>query len=405
MERKAVITGIGMITPGGTTLPEVWETVLHGQSVARPIETFDAALYPTQKAGIVESKDIFKPFSARSLKRMDRFCCLALAATNQALQDSAMDLQGIERSSAGVYVGNMYGGWGVTDPSLRRLLIDGYREVSPYVASAWFPTASQGQITIQWGLQGYSKTITADTASSALAIGYAARAIEQGRADVMIAGGAESPITPYTYSFCTRSGRLNPAGYQIFDAEGTGFLVGEGAVMFVLEELKAAQQRHAHIYAEVAGWATSYLPQENSLWSDEGRSFARLITRSLADAKVNLEDIDYLGLDAQGLLAADLAEAQAIGRIFATSLQQPPATTSKPTLTHLLGAGAATEVATALLAMQYGTIPPVSLSPSAIRDNPLHLVVGEPRQAEVKNALVNARGADGVQVALVLKSV
>ncbi|MBV9689563.1 MAG: hypothetical protein JO202_07615, partial [Ktedonobacteraceae bacterium] len=337
MKRKAVITGIGLITPGGITLPEVWETLLRGQSTARPIDIFDVAPYPVTKAGIVEDRDIFEPFPARSLKRMDRFCSLAMAATHRALQDSGIDLQKIEPSSAGVYIGNMYGGWGVTDPSLRRLLTNGYREVSPYVASAWFPTAPQGQITIHWGLEGYSKTIIADTASSALAIGYAAQAIEEERADVMLAGGAESPITPYTYSFCVRSGRLNPAGYRFFDPEGTGFLVGEGAVILVLEELRAAQQRHAHIYAEVAGWATCYLPRANSLWSDEGKRFSRLITQALDNAQVTPDEIDYLGLDAQGILVADSAEAQAVGRAFATSSQQPLATTCKPTLTHLLG--------------------------------------------------------------------
>jgi 3-oxoacyl-(acyl-carrier-protein) synthase len=297
----------------------------------------------------------------------------------------------------------MYGGWGVTDPGLRNLLRKGYKEVSPYIASAWFPTAPQGQISIQWGLGGYSKTVVADTASSMLAIGYAARAIEEGRADLMLAGGAEAPITPYTYSFCARSGRLSSTSYQIFDSEGAGFLVGEGAVILVLEELKAAQRRHAHVYGEISGWATGYFPQQNDPWSDRGERLSHVIKQALEQASVNSDQIDYLGLDAQGLFAADRAEAQAIACAFETADQQPVATTCKPTLTHLLGAGAGTEVATALLAMHHGVIPPIAGYPTHQEAYPLDLVVGEPREHSVCTALILARGADGVQSALVLK--
>ncbi len=402
MERKAVVTGIGLITPGGT-LSDVWETLLRGQSMASSIATFDASLYPTSKAGIVEDEAIFAPFSPRLLKRMDRFSCLAMAAAHQALQDSGLDIQEAERISAGTYIGNMYGGWGVTDPGLRNLLRKGYKEVSPYIASAWFPTAPQGQITIQWGLGGYSKTIVADTASSMLAIGYAARAVEEGRADLMLAGGAEAPITPYTYSFCARSGRLSSTKYQVFDSEGTGFQVGEGAVILVLEELRAAQRRHAHVYGEIAGWATGYLPQQNNPWSDEGKRLARVIEQAFEYAAVNPDTIDYLGLDAQGLCIADRAEAQAIARVFEKTDQRPVATTCKPTLTHLLGAGAGLEVATALLAMHHGVIPPIAGDPSPQEAHPSDLVVGEPRKRSVRTALILARGADGVQSALVLK--
>ncbi|GCE49778.1 3-oxoacyl-[acyl-carrier-protein] synthase II [Thermosporothrix hazakensis] len=397
MKRRVVITGIGLITPGGSSPEDVWQTLLHGQSVAQSITSFDATPYSTSQAGIIEESEPFQPFSRRLLKRMDRFCCLAMAAAHRAIEDSGIEFQ--HREAAGVYIGNMYGGWGVTDPSLRNLLTQGYREVSPYVASAWFPTAPQGQISIHWGLKGQSKTIIADTASSALAIGYAARAIEEGRADVMLAGGAEAPITPYTYTFCSNSGRLNPAGYRVFDPEGRGFLVGEGAVLLVLEELEAARRRQAHVYAEIAGWATGYLPRAENLWSDEGKKLASLMTQALRQAELEPDEIGYLGLDAQGVQAADLAEAQAVERVFPG--EQPLATSCKPTLTHLLGAGAAAEIATALLSMQHDLIPPISAHPVSAAH--MRLVSEEARPAQVRNALIHARGADGVQSAMVLR--
>jgi 3-oxoacyl-[acyl-carrier-protein] synthase II len=404
MQRKVAITGIGLVTPGGT-LPSVWDTLLRGQSTAREIDTFDISSYPVRHAGIVDNGDMFAPFSPRLLKRMDRFCCLAMVAAQQALQDSGLELETLDHSSIGTYIGNMYGGWGMTDPSLRNLLRRGYREVSPYVASAWFPTAPQGQITIHWGLKGYSKTIVADTASSALAIGYAARLIQQGRAEVMVAGGAEAPITPYTYTFCTRSNRLSPTGYQIFDPLGAGFLVGEGAVLLVLEEFTAAQRRGAHIYAELAGWATGYHPHEDDPWNDEGQHFSRIVRQALNNAGIHSGGVDYIGLDAQGLFRADNTEAQALAQALGSDLQEAAVTTCKPTLTHLLGAGAAAEIATALLAIQQKVIPPIAENIVADRACPLNLVTHTPYQTSVKTALVNARGTDGVQTAVVLKAV
>lgn len=403
MERRVVITGVGLITPGGD-LAHVWDTLLDGQSMAQHITSFDASVYLNDHAGIIDETDAFSPFSSRLLKRMDRFGCLTMAAAHQALQDSGLDIDLLERSTVGTYIGNMYGGWGITDPSLRRLLIEGYREVSPYVASAWFPTAPQGQIAIHWGFKGFGKTVIADTASSALSIGYAARAIQEGRANVMIAGGAESPITPYTYTFCERSGRVSPNSYQVFDAESSGFLVGEGAVLVVLEEMEAALQRHAHIYAEIAGWATGYLPQFDTPWHDEGKRFTRLIWQALEDAKTPADDIDYIGLDAQGCVEADNSEALALERVFG-AVSSPAATTCKPVLTHLLGAAAAAELVTALLAMQQNIIPPVTASSMRNDALSLNLIAEQPRQVNVQTALINARGADGVQAAIVLKKV
>lgn len=404
MRRRVVITGIGLVTPGGT-LSNVWDTLLLGQSIAQEIETFDASLYPVRNAGIIENKEIFSSFSPRLLKRMDRFCALAMVAADQALKDSALDIQQLDRLNVGTYIGNMYGGWDVAELALRNLLRKGYRDVGPYVVSAWFPTAPQGQITINWGFQGFSKTIVADTASSALAIGYAARLIEEGRAEIMLAGGAEAPITPYTYTFCTRSNRLSPTGYHVFDPQGAGILIGEGAVILVLEEFTAAQKRGAHIYAELAGWATGYLPRMDNPWSDGGQRLSRVIKQALDNADIGPGDVDYIGLDAQGFPEADDAEAQALVQALGADLHQAVATTCKPTLTHLLGASAASEIATALLSFRHGVVPPIAQGAAFDKEYSLNLIVDAPYQKQSKVALVNARGVDGVQSAMLLKAV
>src|SRR5437660_6627487 len=172
MPRSVVVTGIGMVTPGGMHPGPLWERLRRGSPGGGAITRFDPAPFSVSEAGEVD-EDLPLPLPPRLTKRMDRYCVLAMAAAQLALDDSALDVAMEDPARIGISIGNMYGGWGITDSSLRGLLQEGYASVSPYVASAWFPTAPQGQMSIFWGLRGYAKTIAADTASGAAAIGYA----------------------------------------------------------------------------------------------------------------------------------------------------------------------------------------------------------------------------------------
>src|ERR1700730_4277248 len=257
MPRRVVVTGIGMVTPRGMHPGPLWERLCQGSPGGAAIRRFDATPFTVSEAGEVD-EDLPLPLPPRLTKRMDRYCVLAMAAAQLALDDSALDVATEDPDGVGISIGNMYGGWGITDPSLRGLLQEGYASVSPYVASAWFPTAPQGQMSIFWGLRGYAKTIAADAAGGAAAIGYAARAIQDGHADVMLAGGAEAPVTPYAYAFCQVSGVMGDA-YRPFDRRAEGFRVGEGAAILILEEEERAAARGARTYGEVAGWSTGHV--------------------------------------------------------------------------------------------------------------------------------------------------
>jgi 3-oxoacyl-[acyl-carrier-protein] synthase II len=403
-KRRVAVTGIGIKTPAGANRKEVWEHVHAGRTAAKPIDRFDAASFAAGHAGTVK-ESVFEGMPPRLLKRMDRFSRLAMSAAEEALNDSGLGLDSVDRETVGVYMGNMYGGWEITDPSLRNLLRVGYQDVSPYVASAWFPTAAQGQITIHWQLKGHSKTVAADTASSALSIGYAMRAIQDGRASVMFCGGAEAPVTPYAYTFCSRSGRLDPDGYRPFDRRSNGYQVGEGAAILVLEELDAARSRGAHIYGEIAGFAVGHSRADGCLSPNGGAALSRVITEALAEAGAASADLDYVGLDAQGTPEADEGEACAVALALGECLAVPACTTAKPSVTHLLGAAAGVEVATGLLAMAHGEVPPVAgLEEPRPGGAQLRLVTGSASAEPVKIALVNARGVDGTHAALVLRA-
>ena len=403
MKRGVVVTGIGMATPAGTTREATWNRVREGHQVAGPIDRFDATSCSAGIAGLVD-EEAFGKFPPRLLKRIDRFSRLAMAATMEALEDSGLDLEATDRQRAGAYLGNMYGGWEVADPSLRNLLTSGYQHVSPYVASAWFPTAPQGQISIYWQLKGYSKTIAADTASSALSIGYAARAIEEGRADVVVCGGAEAPVTPYALAFCERSGRLSPDGYRPFDRRSAGFQVGEGATILVLEALEHANARGASPRGEFGGFATGHVRASEAFSSAGSQRFARVLARTLEESRLQPSEIDYVGLDAQGSKSADRSEEEALVLVLGEQAGRPACTSAKPSTSHLLGAAAATEAAIGLLAMDRNEVPPIAGREEMDLPSRLRLVTSTASAEPIRTILIGARGADGTHAGLAFKN-
>lgn len=395
--REVVVTGLGLVLPDAATPEGFWSLLASGHSAIAPIDRFPTGGYPNPAAGMVGDvveKAAFTSFPKRLRKRMDRFCQLAMSAAGSAIDDAGLD-ESLNTHRTGVYLGNMFGGWDVTEPSMRGLCKQGYTGVSPYVASAWFPTAPQGQISIHWGLKGFSKTAVADTASSAVAIGYAAAAIADGRADVMLAGGAEAPVTPYTYTFCATSDRLSPGTYRPFDERADGMQVGEGAVVLVLEAAEAARARGARVHGRLAGFATRHT-REDEVFGPAGADAIAGTIRAALDAS-GVDTVDAVLLDGQGFADADNAELTAVRAVLGTV----PASTAKPATGHLLGAAPAVDTAAALLAMRHGLIPPTTGCERPV--DPM-IVTNAPLERDVRSALLVSRGADGTLAATVLRS-
>lgn len=395
--RRVVITGLGLLLPGAADLDDLEESIRLGRSQLGETDRAGVACTRSTIAGCVQDTPIAGA-DRRLRKRMDRFAWLSVCAADRALADSGSSAA---KQRTGVYMANMLGGWEITDPSLRGLFTGSYTEVSPYIASAWFPTAAQGQITLRRGLTGFGKTIVADTAGAALAIGYAARAVAEGRADLMLAGGAEAPVTPYAYTFVQVSGRLAASGYRPFDRNADGFCIGEGAVVVALEDYDAAVARGARIYAELAGFACAHAPADEVFNAKGQAALAETVARAMDEAGATAQDIDYVGLDAQGAPAADRSEMLALAEVLGDTADVP-CTTIKPIVGHLLGAAPAVELAGALLAMRAKAVPPIAGCELPMPG--LDLVTGRPRSRAVRTALVCARGADGTVAACVMKA-
>ncbi|WP_082908486.1 beta-ketoacyl-[acyl-carrier-protein] synthase family protein [Dietzia timorensis] len=400
VSNNVVITGVGVALPGAADIDTFWAAVKAGRSAISPITNFDVEQFSTTRAGTVSGPiqdAVLEEIPRRLQKRMDRFSQLALSATLSALREAKVDVTS-NPERIGVYMANMFGGWDITEKSLRKLGSHGYTGVSPYIASAWFPTAPQGQITIHQDLTGYSKTIIADTAGGALALGYAAHAVSEGRADIMLAGAAEAPVTPYTYTFCSTSKRLSPSStYLPGDHSADQFCIGEGAVFFSVEREEAATGRGAEPWAQLAGFATAHVPEEEVFTDTGTAALSETITAALSDA--GLSTVDVVTLDAQATHEADASELSAIHKAVGPDV---PVTTAKPITGHLLGAAPGVDIANALLSLRHGVVAPVSGC-----ENPIHpsVVTHEAIKIPLHSAAIIARGSDGTLAVVVLRSI
>ncbi|NNG38508.1 hypothetical protein HJ588_04360 [Flexivirga sp. ID2601S] len=376
--RDVLITGVGVVVPGARDLSELSPDHFRDRVMARPIDRFDTTGHTSSTAAVVDDAELAS-VPRRLRKRVDRFCALSLVAVDRALgaaglvsNDGTLS-SAVDRDRAGVIFGNMFGGWEMTEDSLRRLCQVGYTGVSPYIAAGWFPTASQGQVSIRWGLRGFSKTVVADTASGATAVGTAADAIRSGRADLVIAGAAEAPVTPYTWTFCTTTGRLSPTTYRPFTASADGFTAGEGSVVFVLESAANAQARGATPLAKFGGFASTHAHSKAPFAEPAATTWSAFT--ALQRAGVHAGEVDYVGLDAQGQTGADQAELHGLDTILGSNSDAVGRHTIKPHTGHLLGAAAAVELGAAVHAIQRGAS---------------------------QTALVHARGAEGTVTSSVL---
>jgi len=402
--RRVVITGIGVVSPAGRGEVEFFDNLLEGRDFVKEIDHFDASLYPARHAGRVERLDD-EVFSKRLIKKLDRFSHLALVASDDAINSSRLDLKTCDMERIGIVLGNALGGWGFAEVELRDLYQQGLREVSPYQATAWFPAAPQGQVSIHCGIKGFAKTIISDTASSLLALGYAARAVKTGKADVILAGGVEAPLTPYALLCCNTSGEMSVSGrYRPFDRDRDGYVIAEGAAVLVVEEYEHAVARGAKVYAEVSGFSHTSDGVHPTDPDPEGRGIARAMQAALDAAGLKASEIDYLLPAGLGGIKSDKGEALAINSIFAASLGNGLSVgVPKSLYGNALGASGALDAATALIAMERGTAP--THTGCGTPDEGCGWVNGSGMVVEkdIRTALINSVGRGGVNTSIVLR--
>jgi 3-oxoacyl-(acyl-carrier-protein) synthase len=405
---KIAVTGIGIVAPSGIGRRQFWANIKAGRSFVKKITRFDASKYPSHIAGQIDDLEKYSTFSERLLKKIDTFSHMALIASELALQDAGLDMKKEDPNQVGIFLGNAIGGWLYAETELRDLYLEGREGVSPYMASAWFPAAPQGQVSIYYGIKGFSKTVVADRASSLMALGYARKVLAKNKLDLILAGGTEAPVTPYALLCCNTYGALSTdnehpqEAYRPFDKKRSGFVIAEGAGVMSLENIDRAKKRNAPIFAYISGYGTSCDGKDRINCDTDGKQLARAITIALDDAGISEDKIDYISLDGFAVESWDESEAAAIKNVFGKRAAEIPVSCPKSMFGNLLGASGAVDVITAILAMEHNLIPP-TINLDDPSPNGLNYIRGQAKEGRISRALIISRGRGGINSVLVVE--
>lgn len=408
MARRVVITGIGLICGVGNTVPEVWSSLLAGKSGIARITHFDASAFACQIAAEVKNFDPLNFIEKKELKKMGRFIHLALAATDEAMKMSALQVTPENATRVGVHIGSGIGGFDVIEREHYALLEGGPRKISPFFIPATIINLAAGHVSIRYGAKGPNEATATACTTSAHSIGDAFKIIQRNDADVMIAGGTEGAITPMGVggfaamrALSTRNDDPERSS-RPWDKDRDGFVVGEGAGILILEELEFAKARGAKILAEIVGYGMSADAYHITSPSEDGDGGFRVMTNAIKDAKIKPTDIGYVNAHGTSTPVGDVLEAKAIRRCFGD--HKVPVSSTKSMTGHLLGGAGGLESGITVLTLMNQTLPPtINLENQEPETEGMDLVPNHPRKAEVEYALSNSFGFGGTNGSLVFR--
>lgn len=405
--RRVAVTGMGVISPVGTGLPEFWNSLVEGKSGIREITRFDTAGFPSKIAGEVD----FDPglyFDRRDARKMDRFIQMALACSRMAVEDAGV-AGFFQAERAGVIMGTGIGGIETLTGEYDRYLSMGPGRVSPFFIPMMIANMASGHVSINFGLKGPISTVATACASGTNAIGEAFRLIQFGYADVMVAGGSESSIVPLAMAgFCnmralsTRN-ELVSGACRPFDKNRDGFVIGEGSGTVILEELEHAIDRQAKIYAEVVGYGVASDAYHITAPAPEGEGARRAMEAAINDARLSPGQVDYINAHGTSTPYNDLNETKAIKSVFGDRAYEVMISSTKSMTGHLLGAAGAVEAIATVLAMEKQIVPPTINYEVPDPECDLDYVPNRARHAKVKVALKNSFGFGGQNACLVMR--
>jgi 3-oxoacyl-[acyl-carrier-protein] synthase II len=405
MSKRAVITGVGVISPLGFSLDELWQACLEGRSGVGEVTLFDPADYPTKIAAEVRGFDPEAYLDPKLARRCDRFCQFGAAAALLALADSGLEITEANRERVGVLMSSGIGGMATWEGQHARLLQEGPGKVSPFLVPMLIGNILSGVVSMLTDARGPNLAVITACATSSHALGLALDLIRLGRADAFLVGGAEAAITPSAFAgFCSARAmsRRNDEPLRAcrpFDQDRDGFVMGEGGSAVVLEELEPARARGARIWGEVLGYGMSGDAYHLTAPRPDGTGAAAAIAAALQDAGVSPDQVDYVNAHAPGTVEGDGTEAQAIRRVLG---EETPVSSTKPIHGHQLGAVGATEALLCIQAVRQGLIPPTLNLEHPEEGLGINLVRGQPLRAPVEIAVSNSFGFGGHNAVLVV---
>jgi 3-oxoacyl-[acyl-carrier-protein] synthase II len=406
--RRVVVTGLGCVSPIGATAEETWSSAVAGRSGVRELQRFDASQFAVRIAAEAPADFDLGDLPGKEVRRLDRFILLAVAAAREAMLHADLAPAGEAAERAGVAIGSGIGGLETLSKSIAVVLKNGPRRVSPFTIPMTICNMASGYVAIRHGLRGPNLCQTGACASGAHSIGEAARIIERGDADVMLAGGSEAPITEIGLAgfasmraLSTRN-ELPSAASRPFDTDRDGFVIGEGAAVLILEDMEHAQRRGAKILAHILGYGMTADAASIAQPTEDAEGAQRCMSLAIADAGLDPNAVDYLNAHATSTPQGDPSEVRAIRAVFGSHVQQLAVSATKSMTGHLLGAAGAVEAMLCVRALETGIMPPTINLDQPDPECELDHVANKARQASIRVALSNSFGFGGTNATLVI---
>jgi len=412
-KRRVVVTGLGIVSPVGSTIEKAWKNITEGNSgIAKvPANLFDTSDFSVQIAGNVKDFDVEKYISKKDQRKMDPFIHYGVGASTDALNDSGVIVTDENAPRFGAIIGSGIGGIGTIEKNTQLYLEKGPRKISPFFVPSAIVNMVAGNVSIMLGLKGHNMSPVSACATATHSIGDAARMISYGDADIMLGGGAEMCSTPLGIggfaamrALSTRNDDPESAS-RPWDKDRDGFVLGDGAGILVLEEYEAAKARGAEIYCELVGFGMSSDAYHMTSPSTDGEGAARCINHALADAGLNPEDIDYVNAHGTSTPAGDVAETVAIKRALGDHAYKVAVSSTKSMTGHLLGAAGGIEAVFSVLAIRDQILPPTINIDNQDPDCDLDYVANTARDAKIDIAMSNSFGFGGTNGTLIFKKI
>lgn len=409
MKKRVVVTGIGVVTPVGNSVDEMWQALLNGKSGIGKVTLFDVSNYPTKIAGEIKNFNPEEVLEKKEIKRTPRFIQYALKATKEAINQSGLPLEKINKEMVAVVIGSGIGGLNMIEEQQTVLLQKGVNKISPFLIPMLIPNMAGAYISIKYGFKGPNYCIVTACATGTHSIGDAFKLIQNGKADVAITGGVEGALTPLGLAgFCAarslsqRNDEPEKAS-RPFDANRDGFVMADGGGILVLEELEFAKARGAKILAEICGFGMSDDAFHMTAPPENGEGGALCMKNAILDAEIKPEDINYINAHGTSTELNDVAETKAIKTVFGDYAYKIPINSTKSMTGHMLGGAGAVEAIVCILSIMNDVLHPTINLETPDPKCDLDYVPKVKRQHTVRYALTNSFGFGGHNATLIFK--